>query len=116
MHTLRIKSLLPGHLEQRQQYIATSLSRAWPACHAKRIAATGNFYTQSSLNLSQVFIKLTAQVGKAVIVGGLENHVPRNLDSIQDLYLKPLCRTPPAGKTGAMPCRVMIMAKNLSRQ
>jgi len=59
-----------------------------------------------------VFIKLTAQVGEAVIIGGLENYVPRNLDSIQNLYLKPPRRKPPARKTVARLCST----KNLFRQ
>jgi hypothetical protein len=33
-----------------------------------------------------VFIELPAQVGEAPIVGGLEDYVPRNLDSIQGRY------------------------------
>ncbi len=48
---------------------------------------TGDFNIEAALDLPQVFIKLTAQVCKAVVIGGLENYVPRNLDSIQNLYL-----------------------------
>ena len=51
--------------------------------------------------------------GKAAIVGGLENYIPRNSDSIQNLYLKPLRRRPPVRKTGVVPCLMQAMTRNL---
>jgi hypothetical protein len=51
------------------------------------VAATGNFNIEAAFYLPQMFIKLTAKIGKAVVIGRLENYVPRNLDSIQNLYL-----------------------------
>jgi len=66
--------------------------------------------------LSKVFIKLAAQVGEAAIIGGLEDDVPRNPDSIQNLYSKPLCRKPPVRKTGAVPYLATSMALYLSMQ
>ncbi|MGI9220830.1 MAG: hypothetical protein ACR2QS_07325 [Woeseiaceae bacterium] len=47
------------------------------------ISATGNIDVKAAFYLSQVFIKLAAKVGQATIVGGLEDYVPRYLDSIQ---------------------------------
>ena len=40
---------------------------------------------ETALDLAQVFVKLTAEVCQAVIVGGLENDVQRNLDSVQSI-------------------------------
>ena len=57
------------------------------AGNPKTITAAGNFNIEAAFNLPQVFIKLTAKVRKAIVIGGLEDYVPRNLDSIQDLYL-----------------------------
>jgi hypothetical protein len=51
------------------------------------ITATRDFNVEAAFDLPQVFIKLTAEIGKAVVIGGLENYIPRNLDSIQNLYL-----------------------------
>ncbi len=51
--------------------------------NTKAIATTGDFDVQAAFDLPQVFIELAAQVGQAVIVGGLEDYVPRNLDSVQ---------------------------------
>ncbi len=77
---------------------------------------TGYFNVKATFNLPQVFIKLTAKIGKAVIISRLEDNVPRNLDSIQCLYLKPLRTMPPARKTGVVPCPANCMAGNLLRQ
>ncbi len=51
--------------------------------NTKAIATTGDFDVQAAFDLPQVFIELAAQVGQAVIVGGLEDYVPRYLDSVQ---------------------------------
>ena len=77
---------------------------------------TGYFNVKATFNLPQVFIKLTAKVGKAVIISRLEDYVPRNLDSIQCLYLKPLRTMPPARKTGVVPCLATFMTRNLLGQ
>jgi hypothetical protein len=87
MHAFRIEPLLVGHFEQPGQDIATHLGSAGLSRYSKAITATGDFDVEAALNLPQVFIKLAAEVCKAAIIGWLEDHVPRNLDSIQDLYL-----------------------------
>ena len=52
----------------------------------------GNLYLETTLYLSKVLIKLATKIGKAVVIGRLENDISRYLDSIQDLYLKPRSR------------------------
>ncbi len=90
VHAFRIEALLPGHFEQRQQYVATDLRCARRSCDPESIASTRNLDIEAAFDLPQVFIKLTAQVGKAVIVGGLENHVSRNLHGAQNFSWLPL--------------------------
>ena len=51
--------------------------------YPKVISAAGDFDVQAIFDLPQVFIELTAKIGEAVIVGGLENDVPRYLNCIQ---------------------------------
>jgi hypothetical protein len=63
-----------------------------------------------------VFIKLTTQVSQAVIVGGLENDVSRNLDSIQDGYLGPLGQSLLISVVAGMPALAGSVAKCLSEQ
>ena len=83
MHALGIQSLLIRHCKQRQQDVTTNLRGAGSSCHTKAVAATGDFNIEAAFNLPQVFIKLTAEIGQAIVIGGLENQVPRNLISVQ---------------------------------
>jgi hypothetical protein len=87
MHAFRIEPFLVGHFEQPGQDIATNLGSAWLPGNPKTITTTGDFDVEAAFNLPQVFIKLAAEVCKAAVIGWLEDYVPRNLDSIQDLYL-----------------------------
>jgi hypothetical protein len=87
VHSLRIEPFLTGHLEQARQYITANLGSTRSARNTKPITAAGDFDVQAAFDLPQVFIKLAAQVCKAAIIGGLEDKVPRNFDSIQNLYL-----------------------------
>ena len=116
MNAFRVQSFLVCHLEQRQQDIATNFRGTRTSGHPEAIAAAGYLDAKAAFNLSQVFIKLAAQIGQAVVIGRLEDYVPRNLDSIQDLYLKPLRRKPPVRKTGAVPSPIGAVAKNLFLQ
>ena len=87
MHAFRIEPFLVGHFEQSIKYVATNLGRAGLPGNPEKITATGDFDIEAAFDLPQVFIKLTAEVCKAAVIGWLEDYVPRNLDSIQDLYL-----------------------------
>ena len=87
MHAFRIEPFLVSHVEQPGQDIATNLGSAWLPGNPKTITTTGDFDVEAAFNLPQVFIKLAAEVGKAAVIGWLEDDVPRNLDSIQNLYL-----------------------------
>jgi hypothetical protein len=100
------------HLEQLRENVAANLGRTGTPGYAKAITAACDFDVEAAFDLPQMFIKLTAEIGKAVVVGGLENNVPRNLDSTQNLIPKPLCRKLPVRTTGALP----DTAINLSKQ
>ncbi len=90
MHSLRIEAFAVRHFKQRQQDIATHCGSTGCTGNAKAITATRYFDIQAALDLAKMFVELTAQVGKAVIVCGLEYDISRNLDSIQDGLLRPL--------------------------
>ena len=83
MHTLRVESFITGHLEKQQQHIAARLRGTGRTGNAKVVATAGYVDIEAAFYLSQVFIKLAAKVGQATIVGGLEDYIPRYLDSIQ---------------------------------
>jgi hypothetical protein len=86
MHAFRVEPLLAGHFKQPRQHVAANLRRARSAGNPETITATRDFDIEAAFDLPQVFVKLAAKIGKAAVVGGLEDYVPRNLDSIQDLY------------------------------
>jgi hypothetical protein len=92
MHAFCVDTFLASHFEQRQQHLTANLGGAGASCDTEAISVAGNFDIQAALDLSQVLVKLATKIGKAVVIGGLEYDISRNLDSIQYLYLKPLCR------------------------
>ena len=87
MYPLRIEVFAIRHRKQLRQYVATHFGSTGLPGNPEAVTTTGNFNVQAVFDLPQVFIKLTAKIGKAVVIGRLENYVPRNLDSIQNLYL-----------------------------
>ena len=87
MHTLGIQVLAFRQIKQRLQHFGALGRGLGLAGYAKAIASIGDIDTEAPFDLPQVFIKLAAEIGEAAVVGGLENDVPRNLDSIQSLYL-----------------------------
>jgi len=99
MHTFGIETLAIGHFEKPGEHVAADLGSARLARDTKAIAATRDLDVEAAFDLPQVFIKLTAQVGEAVVIGGLENNVPRNLDSTQNRYLQPLFKGVSVGST-----------------
>ena len=76
MHTLGIKPTFVGHGEQGAQDFAANLGRIFRTGDTKMIATTGDLHMETTFNLSQMFVKLAAQVGQAFVVDGLENYVP----------------------------------------
>ncbi len=87
-----------------------------PAGDTKTITATGDFDVETTLDLAKMFIKLTAQVGKAVIVDGLEYDISRNLDGIQDGFLGPLRKILLVSVAAGTPELADRIAKCLSEQ
>jgi len=112
VYTFGVETLVIRHLEQFSQNRTADLGCAGTSRDSEAVTSACYFDVEAAFNLPQVFIKLTAEVGKAAIIGGLENNVPRYLDSTQNLIPKPLCRKLPVRTTGALP----KPALNLSEQ
>jgi len=87
VHAFRVESFLVCHFEQLRQNVATHFRSTGLPGNPEAVTAACDFDVEAAFDLPQVFIKLTAEIGEAVVIGGLENYVPRNLDSIQSLYL-----------------------------
>jgi hypothetical protein len=76
MHALRVEGLLASQFEQGLQHIAADFGGAGPTGYPEMIAVTCNFDIEAALDLAQVFVKLTAEIRKAVVVGGFEDDIP----------------------------------------
>ena len=83
MHAFRVDSLTVGHFEQRQQDISTYLGGTGLSSYTEAIPATRDLDVKAIFDLPQVLIELAAKISQAAVVGGLEDDVPRKLDSIQ---------------------------------
>ena len=90
MHAFGIESFVTSQFEQSGQDVAAYLGRTGLAGNPEAVTTTRDFDIEAALYLPQVFIKLTAKIGKAVVIGGLENDVSRNLYSTQNVFLEPL--------------------------
>jgi len=85
VYAFGIDSLVVCHSKQGTQYVAADSRSTGLSRYAKMVTATGDIYIEAALDLPKMLIKLAAKVGQAVIVGGLKDYVPRNLDSIQSI-------------------------------
>jgi hypothetical protein len=83
VYTLRVQSFFARHRKQVFDNVTTDLCGTWLSGYAKAITTTGNFNFETALNLTQVFVKLTAKIGKAVVVGGLQDEVPGYFGGVQ---------------------------------
>jgi hypothetical protein len=83
VHAFGVDSLPVRHLEQRQQNISTNLRGTGLSRYTEAISPTRDFDVKAIFDLPQVLIELTAKISQAAVVGGLEDDVPRKLDSIQ---------------------------------
>ena len=57
---------------------------------AKLVSTAGYFYIEAAFDLTYVLIKLTAEVGKTVIVGGFQDQFLGYCDGVQCLKVNPL--------------------------
>jgi hypothetical protein len=54
---------------------AANMRRARVTGHAESIPTAGYFYVEAALNLSQMLIKLSAEIGETKVIGGFEDYV-----------------------------------------
>lgn len=90
MDPLRVKSLAIGHAKKGSNYVAPNPGSTGISGYAKKVSAAGDFYLQAAFDLSQMLIKLPAEIGETVVVGGLQDDVPGYLYGVQCGLSKPL--------------------------
>ena len=76
MYALGVQAFVIGHVKERLEYVASNPRSTGITGDAKTISATGNFYVEAAFDLSNVLIKLTAEVGETTVVGGFQDDVP----------------------------------------
>jgi hypothetical protein len=85
VYAFGVQALAIRQFEQRQQDVTTNLRGTGSTRDAKAIATAGDFDIQATFDLPEVFVKLATQIRQAVVIGGLEDNVPKNPDCVQSL-------------------------------
>ena len=55
--------------------ITADMRSARMAGNAEKISTAGDFYVEAAFDLSQMLVELSAKIGKAVVIGRLEDDV-----------------------------------------
>ena len=90
MHALGIQTLIVRHAKQGLNDILSDLRGAGISGDAKLVSAAGDFYVEAAFDLAYVLVKLSAEIGKTFIVGGLQDKVPGYCYGVQNLKIGPL--------------------------
>ncbi len=75
MHTLGIQALTIRQAKQRLNDVFSDLRSTRIPGDAKLVSAAGDFYIEAAFNLAYVFVKLSAEIGKTVVIGGFQDQV-----------------------------------------
>jgi hypothetical protein len=90
VHAFPIQSFGTRQLKKVANNFAADVRSTRMAGNAESISTAGDFYVQAALDLSQVLIELSEEIGEAVIVGGFEDDVLGCFYGIQCLLFEPL--------------------------
>ena len=92
MHALGIQSLTICQAKQRLNEVLSDLRGTRLTGDAKLVSAAGDFYVEAALDLANVLVKLSAEIGKTVIICGFQDQVPGYCYGVQGLKSGPLLR------------------------
>ena len=73
MYTLPIQAFAAGHTKQGFNDRTANPGSGRFSGNPKAIATTGDFNIEAAFDLTQMFVKLAAEIGKAAIIGGLQD-------------------------------------------
>jgi hypothetical protein len=90
VYTLRVQPLVIRHIKEGTQNVAADFRRTGITGNTKTIPAAGYFNVEAALDLAKVLIKLTAEVGKATVVGGYQDNVPGYVWRVQVYVFTPV--------------------------
>lgn len=92
MHALGIQPLTICQAKQGLNDVFSDLRSARIAGDAKLVSAGGDIYIEAAFDLAYVLIKLSAKIGKTVVIGGFQNQVLGYCYGVQGLKFGPLLR------------------------
>ena len=92
MYALGIQPLTICHAKQGLNDVFSDLRSAWISSDAKLVSAGGDIYIEAAFDLAYVLIKLSAEISKAVVIGGFQNQVLGYCYGVQGLKFGPLLR------------------------
>jgi hypothetical protein len=90
MHTLGIQSFAVCEAKQGFNDVLSDLRGARMPGYTKLVSAAGDFNVEAAFDLAYVLVKLSAEIGKTVIIGGLQDYVPGYCYGVQGLKFGPL--------------------------
>ncbi len=92
MHALGIQPLTICHAKQGLNDVFSDLRSTRIAGDAKLVSTGGDIYIEAAFDLAYVLIKLSAEIGKTVVIGGFQNQVLGYCYGVQGLKFGPLPR------------------------
>ncbi len=92
MHALGIQPLAICHAKQGLNDVFSDLRSTRIAGDTKLVSTGGDIYIEAAFDLAYVLIKLSAEIGKTVVIGGFQNQVLGYWYGVQGLKFGPLLR------------------------
>ena len=76
MHALGVQPFTVCQAKQGLNNVFSDLRSARIPGDAKLVSAAGDFHIEAAFDLAYVFVKLSAEIGKTVVIGGFQDQVP----------------------------------------
>ena len=89
MHALGIQSFSTSKAKQGLNEVFANFGCTRLPRDAKLVSAAGDFYVEAAFNLAYVLIKLSAEIGKTVVIGGFQDQVLGYCYGVQGLKSSP---------------------------
>jgi hypothetical protein len=90
MHALWIQPLTVCQAKQGLNEVFSDFGSTGMPGDAKLVSAAGDFYIEAAFDLAYVLVKLSAKIGKTVVIGGFQDKVPGYCYGVQGAGFGPL--------------------------
>src|SRR5690606_2062684 len=89
VHPLGIDAFLVSELEQGAQHVRADLRRPRLPGDPEAVAAARDVHVQAAFDLSKALVELAAEIGQPLVVGGFQDDVLGDFDSVQWAVTEP---------------------------